>query len=276
MPWQASLNLDYRLANGTTVLHHQHQGPLRIFKSLYPEGPGVCHNVIVHPPGGLVEGDRLDIGIRVGQGAHALVSTPGATRFYRSEGTPAVQSVRLQLEAGARLEWLPLETLAYSGCQGVNELRWEMHPEAELMAWDVVSLGLPAAQQPFQRGTFTQTMEWPGRWLERGVIAADDERLMHSPLGLAGHSTLGTLVLARGTAWTRPQREALLEAARSTLAAHPLKPHCGVTCPNDNLLVVRALADQVEPIMQLWQALWAVLRLEAWQIKAPPPRIWHV
>jgi len=276
MPWHARLDLDYRQAGQTTVLHHRHQGPLRIFQSLYPEGPAVCHNVIVHPPGGLVEGDRLDIGVHVGEGAHALVSTPGATRFYRSQGTPAVQSVQLQLEAGARLEWLPLETLAYSGCQGINELRWHLHPEAELMAWDVVSLGLPAAQQPFQRGRFTQTMEWPGVWLEQGNIAAEDDRLLHSPLGLAGHSTLGTLVLARGTPWSRTQREALLDAVRAAVNGHPLEQQCGVTCPSEQLLVVRALADQVEPLMKLWQALWAVLRQEAWQLKAPPPRIWHV
>lgn len=276
MPWQASLNLDYRLVNGTSVLHHRHQGPLRIFQSLYPEGPAICHNVIVHPPGGLVQGDRLDIDVHVEEGAHALVSTPGATRFYRSEGEPAVQSVRLNVGAGAKLEWLPLETLAYSGCQGVNELRWQLHPEAELMAWDIVSLGLPAAEQPFQRGRFTQTMEWPGVWLEHGNVAADDARLMHSPVGLAGHSTLGTLVLARGTPWTRTERDTLLEAVKNTLAGHALARQCGVTCPNDRLLVVRALAAQVEPIMQLWQTLWAVLRLEAWQMQSPPPRIWHV
>lgn len=276
MPWHASLQLDYRQQAGTTVLHHQHQGPLRIFKSLYPEGPAVCHNVIVHPPGGLVEGDRLDIRVRVEEDAHALISTPGATRFYKSGGTPATQSVQLDVQAGARLEWLPLETLAYNGCQGVNELSWTLAPEAELLAWDVVSLGLPAASQPFERGAFTQTLRWPGQWLEHARIAADDARLLHSPLGLDGQSSLGTLVLASGSPWSRAHREHLLEALRATLATDPLATRCGVTCPNDQLLVVRALADQVEPIMRLWQQLWAVLRQQAWHMPTTPPRVWQV
>lgn len=276
MPWNASLHLNYRAQNSSTVLHHQHEGPLRIFKSLYPEGPSVCHNVIVHPPGGLVEGDRLDVTVQVAEGAHALISTPGATRFYKSGGDPATQHVQLEVQAGARLEWLPLETLAYNGCQAVNALHWSLAPGAELMAWDVVSLGLPAADQPFERGTYTQTMEWPGHWLEHASIAASDERLLHSPLGLAGQSSLGTLVLASGTPWTRAHREHVLETVRGTVQNSGLAACCGATCPNEHMLVVRALTSQVEPIMRLWQQLWAVLRQQAWHMDSTPPRIWQV
>ena len=58
MAWHASLQLDYRLERARTVARHQHDGPLRILQSLYPEGDAVCHNVLVHPPGGLVASDR--------------------------------------------------------------------------------------------------------------------------------------------------------------------------------------------------------------------------
>ena len=90
MPWQACLQLDYRVERARTVARHQHEGPLRVLQSLYPEGDAVCHNVLVHPPGGLVGGDTLDLHIGVGGDAHGLVTTcarsathpdrPGATR----------------------------------------------------------------------------------------------------------------------------------------------------------------------------------------------------
>lgn len=278
MSWQAQLHLQYhRHPSGQTLLRHQHSGPLRIFKSLYPEGPGICHNVIVHPPGGLVQGDCLDVNVILAQDAHALISTPGATRFYRSaSGELAQQQVRLQLESGSRLEWLPLETIAYDGCQAQNRVMLALAPGAELLAWDVVSLGLPAAGLPFASGNLLQHWEWPGVWLERACMAAEDKRLLQSPLALAGQTALGTLVLACGTSLARPRREALLEACRGVIEAHPLALRCGVTCPNDHMLVVRALAPQVEPLMQLWQSLWALLRREAWALGTQPPRIWSV
>lgn len=276
MGWLASLDLHYQVQQGRTVLHHVHQGPLRIFKSLYPEGPQVCHNVIVHPPGGLVGGDALSIRVQVDAGAQALLSTPGATRFYRSDGPSTSQHVHLRLGPGARLEWVPLETLAYDGCEGLNDLTFELDAGAELLAWDVLALGLPAAGQPYARGCLQQRMAWPGRWLEQGRLAADDTLLLDSPLGLAGHRCLGTLVLATGTAWPADRREALLAALRQVIDADPLAPQCAATAPNDALIVVRALADRVEPVMALWQSLWAQWRQHAWQSPSAPPRIWHV
>src|SRR3954467_765903 len=114
MPWHARLKLDSTLESGRTVARFAHDGPLRILQSIYPEGDAVCHNVLVHPPGGLVAGDTLQVQATAAAGAHGLVTTPGASRFYRSDGEPAVQDVRLRLAADARLEWLPLEALYYS------------------------------------------------------------------------------------------------------------------------------------------------------------------
>ena len=168
MPWHARLSLDYQRHGERTVLQHSHDGPLRIFKSLYPEGDAVCHNVIVHPPGGLVGGDVLDIGVQVGAGAHALVSTPGATRFYASDEAFATQQVRLQLDAGARLEWLPLETIAYPGCRADNRWSATLAEGAELMAWDVTALGLPGAASPTSRASSGSGWRFPAAgWSRR-------------------------------------------------------------------------------------------------------------
>lgn len=276
MAWQASLRLDYHRMAGRTVLQHQHTGPLRVFRSLYPEGDAICHNVIIHPPGGLVGGDVLDVRLQVGERAHALVSTPGATRFYASDSTPAVQRVHIQLEAGARLEWLPLETIAYPGCQAHNHLCATLAEEAELLAWDITALGLPAAGQPFDHGSFSQRLEIPGHWLEQARIDAGDTRLLNSPLGLGGHRCLGTLVLAGGTAFTRERREQLLDVVRDVLEGEAPPPVAGATCPDPHLLVLRAAAPLVEPLMELFQRVWGALRPAAWDLGAVPPRIWRV
>jgi urease accessory protein len=276
MPWHAQLDLNYRRESERTVLRHAHTGPLRILKSLYPEGERICHNVVIHPPGGLVGGDLLDVRVHAATDTHALVSTPGATRFYRSDGPRATQQVTLALDEGARLEWLPLETIAYSGCDAHNTLTATLAPGAEWLGWDVCALGLPTADQPFERGSLTQRLEIPGLWLEQARIDAADTRLLASPLGLGGQRCLGTLWLACGTALTRERREHLLETVRAVLEAQPHGVQAGATCPNPQMLVVRAVAPLVEPLMAQFQRVWAVLRAEAWGLTSVPPRIWKV
>ena len=279
MAWRGALSLAYRSeplrGSARTVLHDRHDGPLRVLASLYPEAPAVCHNVLVHPPGGLVGGDDLGIALKVGEDAHALVTTPGATRFYRSTGEPAVQRLAAQLARGARLEWLPLETLAYSGCIGRNAMRFELDPGAEMLGWDVLALGLPASDLAFERGSFEQRIELPGRWLERGVVDAADSRLLDSPLGWAGHRVLATLWFAAGSALATERRDRLLDGARAACDAHPLKASAGTTAVDDAVVVLRVLAPRVEPAMALLTRVWAVWREAAWQLPACVPRVWR-
>jgi urease accessory protein len=276
MPWHAQLHLHYRLDPPRTVLQHRHNGPLRILKSLYPEGDAICHNVVVHPPGGLVGGDLLDVTLHVDTGAHAMMGTPGATRFYASDNASATQQVAITLDPGARLEWLPLEAIAYPGCDALNAVRATLAEGAEMMGWDVTALGLPLAHQPYTSGRFRQRLEMPGIWLEQATIDATDTRLMQSLLGLAGQRCLGTFWFATGTALTRERREHLLEVVRTALQDCPADVQASATCPNDHVLAVRAVAPVVEPLMALFQRTWAKLRPAAWGLEATQPRIWKV
>jgi len=273
MAWRGSLAIDYRLRDGRTIAHDRHDGPLRVLRTLHPEG-GVCHSVLVHPPGGVVGGDELAIELTLGEGAHALVTTPGATRFYRSAEATATQTLRVVAGAASRLEWLPLETIAYSGCLATNALRFELAPGAEMIGWDVTALGLPESERPFDAGRFTQSIELPGRWLERGSIAAGDDRLLDSPLGWAGRRVLATMWFASGDSLDPARSDALLDAARSAAATHPLAATAGATSPQRGVIVVRALAERVEPAMELLQRIWRAWRPLAWGLAATAPRVW--
>lgn len=256
-----------------------------MLQSLHPEGPGICHNVLVHPPGGLVGGDMLDIRVHARAGSHGLITTPGATRFYRSEGEAAVQHARVRVDAEARLEWLPLEALCYSGCLAENRLELDLAPGAEMIGWDVSALGLPNAHQPFVKGHLQQHIEWPGVWLERGRINAGDKRLLDGSLGLAGHRCLASMFMLTGMPLTRTRRERLLDLTREMLPPHgssfdgsedgALPLFAGVTSPQPQVVVLRALAPMVEPAMGLLRRVWLAWRQELWQLGASTPRIWN-
>lgn len=274
MAWHAKLQLEYALEAGKTVARHTHNGPLRVLQSLYPDGDATCHNVLVHPPGGLVGGDTLDIAVLAHSGAHGLITTPGATRFYRSDGLPALQRTQLSLKAGARLEWVPQETICYSGCIAENRLMLDLEPEAELMGWDITALGLPHAKQPFVEGRFHQHLELPGVWLERGTIAANDSRLLHSPAGLAGQQCLALAFFITGSPMGRARRQNALDCARAVMADHELAAMAGITSPNTQVIVLRALAPVVEPAMDLIRAVRTQWLAHLWGQASNNPRIW--
>lgn len=289
MAWHGTLKLNYRVDHGSgtprCVAADWHEGPLRVLAALRPEGPAVCHSVLVHPPGGIAGGDRLELQLTLDEQAHALLTTPGATRFYRSAGAPAVQAVQARLAEGSRLEWLPLETLVYAGALAESRARFELAPGAEMIGREIVALGLPTAGKDFDRGCYTQHLELPGVWLERGTLDAQDRTLLDSPLGLARRRVLATLWFGAGTALAPQRRSALLAAARAlagqdeegplarsvddaTLTVH------GSTSPHERLVVLRVLAWRVEPAVDMLNRVWALWRQLAWGLPACTPRVW--
>lgn len=277
MAWHARLSLDHRMEDARCVARFEHEGPLRILQTLHPEGPAIAHNVLVHPPSGLVGGDVLDIDVRVHPGAHGLITTPGAARFYRSTGETAVQRASVAVAEGARLEWLPLEAICYSGCIAENHLVLDLAPGAEAIGWDVTALGLPASAQAFERGSLLQRLEVRGAWLERGRIAADDARLLDGPLGLAGRRCLATLFFATGTPLGRARREQALELANAAMAAHEGgELLAGATAPGSQVVAVRVLSPLVEPALALLKAIRAAWRPALWDLPATQPRTWAV
>jgi urease accessory protein len=290
MSWLGHLQLTYRLdthgADGAprTVAHDRHSGPLRVLQRLYPEGDAICHHVLVHPPGGIVGGDQLRIDADLGPGTHALITTPGATRFYRSNGATAVQDVNLRLAEGARLEWLPLETIAYDGCLAHNRLRVQLDGDASMMGWDILALGLPAANAPWSSGVYQQDVEIQDTWLDRAMIRAEDEVLLNSGLGWAERRVLATLWFATGVPLTPARQAALVDVARFLIesegangAAPGEMPHsllAAVTAPQNGFVVLRVLGHRVEDLQILIRSIRLSWRALAWSTPSHTPRIW--
>lgn len=278
MAWHGHLQLDYRHDGQRTIARDRHDGPLRVLKVLYPEGPGICHHVLVHPPGGIVGGDRLEIELALEAGAHALVTTPGATRFYRSAGEQAVQTMRARLAPGARLEWLPLETIAYRGTHAANRMRFELAEGATMIGWDLLALGLPASGMAFDEGRYEQQVELPGSWLDRGILDAAEPRfrqLLDSPLGWDRQTAMATMWCASGGENRTAFAEDLLEDARAVLDASPLSPRAGVSAPAPGVVVLRALSTRTEPLWETLQAVRHAWRRRLWDREAHSPRVWR-
>jgi len=170
--WDAELELTFANRNGRTVLaHERHHGPLLIQKTLYPEGPSPAHAIVLHPPAGIVGGDRLSLLTRCEPGAHALLTTPGATKWYRST-VPAVSETRLILAEDATLEFLPRESIVFDGARPRAAIVMEVAASARLLGWDLWCLGRTASGERFSSGVLELQTELRVagelQWLERG------------------------------------------------------------------------------------------------------------
>lgn len=265
--WHASLELAYARRDGVTVPSlRRHRGPLRVQKHFHPEGPAVCHHIVVHPPAGIVGGDALRISVEVGTGAHALITSPGAAKWYRG-ACDATLELSLTLADQSVLEWLPLETIVYSGAHCAIRNHIELSGSAQLLFADVLCLGRPGSGERFDQGRWRQTGEIrrDGRllWCEQSSVAGNDP-LLDSAAGLGGATVMGSLL------WVGPPVPEELHAACLAL---PLAGRAGATCLPD-AWSARCLCDSVEEAQHWLRSVWSLLRPTMLGRAAVAPRIW--
>src|SRR5471030_2213069 len=197
-PWQARLALEYGLRGRRTVLAGRaHSGPLLVQKPLYPEGDAVCHNIIVHPPGGIAGGDALELGVRLREDTAALLTTPGAGKWYRSMGPKASLVQNFDIGHGAVLEWLPQPAIVFNAARAETKTEVRLHEKALYMGWDMTCIGRTASGERFNSGELRQRTEvWQqGRrlWCEYARLAGGDPMLA-SKAGLAGCTVSATQI----------------------------------------------------------------------------------
>jgi len=270
--WQARLDLGFERRKEETILSRRtHQGPLRVQKPLFPEGPELCHAIILHPPAGIAGGDRLAIDIDVGAGAQALLTTPGAGKWYRSAGPLAEQEVRVKVGAGGTAEWLPQESIVFDGANAHMRTTVELTGDARYLGVETVCFGRRASGETFVNGGLRLATDIfiDGRplWYERGKIDGGSV-LMQSPVGLAGFSVCST-VIAAGVAVAAETLAACRAAASPEAAAQ-----FGVTAL-PQIFVGRYLGHSAEAARAWFVELWCALRPTVIGRLAAVPRIWN-
>ncbi|MBJ7313896.1 urease accessory protein UreD [Rugamonas sp. CCM 8940] len=269
--WRASLALRFADDGGTTrLVDNRHLGPLRVQKALYPEGGAVCHAIVVHPPGGVVGGDQLAIRAEVGAQAHALLTTPGAAKWYKANGKRSRQDVRLLVGAAASLEWLPQETIFFDHADVALEQHVALAADASYIGGEILCMGRRASGEAFGAGRISQRSQIRrgGKliWWEQGVLLGGR---LDSPLGMRGASVCATLIAAG-----KPLPAALLGELRDDLGALAGAVNVGVSQAK-GVLVARHLGDDSELARHIMLAVWRRLRPHLLERVAVVPRIWH-
>lgn len=289
--WHGCLQLDYSHRDGETIQTYAHaQAPLKVQRAFYPEGKEVCHSVVLHTAGGIVGGDRLSQNIHLQPHTHALITTASAAKVYRNQAiaiTPppvpliskeereaiaAKQTIHIQIDADACLEWLPQETIVFNGAVYRQDLRVELAPNATWLGWEITRFGRSARGEKFLQGEWrSHTEVWQqGRplWIDRQWLPGDSE-IFHSSHGLAGQPIIATL------SWLgQPVSSELIEKARMLWNAEDYQGEIGVTQLLSGLLCRYRGASTAE-VRNWFTDVWHLLCSSCLGRPSCPPRVWQ-
>jgi urease accessory protein len=262
--WAASLFLRYAVCGDRTALiERRHRGPLTVQRPFYPEKDGPCHTYLLHPPAGIVGGDDLEIVFELEADTNALVTTPGATRWYYSDARLATSTQTAHVATGATLEWLPQETLLFDGANAKLTTRIELQGDAGFLGWEILGFGRPACGETFDNGTLDFRFEL---WRDSSLLLRERLCSKGRPAGLNEHAALMTLVACHA------DNSALVDARQVCEGFDDIL--CAPTLIGD-LLICRGLAQDCAPLSILARELWRALRPQLLGREAVPPRIWQ-
>lgn len=356
MSWASSLALSFdtvkhtNTAEGTAtdfktrLYHRKHTGALMVQRALYPElsvQQGICHILMLYPPAGIAGGDTLTMDLRLDNGSHAVITTPGAGKWYGKDSvsqknkalshqsatqsnldanisvevdTPtggkdtaqnemaayASQHVQARIEADARLEWLPQESIIYNEANMHAVSRFDLTDSSSLLTWEISVFGRQAYDEQFLQGHYHTGLNI---YREDKVIVAErvaqsaQSRWFTSNLGLASQHIYGSFWAVPSLSDVHDNRalsasqtmqstetaqattkqaltrylDSTVVALRQVIAQAELPVYCTHNCQAVN---IRYIGSDVRACFEAFYQLREVLRDHWWQLEPCRPRIW--
>ena len=265
--WIAELELRFSKSKSKTFLStRKHIGPLTIQRPFYPEGD-LCHLYLLHPPGGIVGGDQLSIEVNTDSNSSSLLTTPGATKVYRtSDHKHSTINQNFIVAEDSSFEWLPMETIVFPGANSQFSSKLLLSGNARVAAWEVYCLGRPAINESFDFGSLNFSLEL---WRDGIPILLDklmiDKTELESVVGLRGFPVFGTFIISK-------TNKKVLETVR-TMMIETDSCVTGVTQIED-IIIVRSLAKKTYLMQDLFKKIWQTVRPLVFNREATIPRIW--
>ncbi len=265
--WFALLDLEISEKNGKSVVSRSGQkGPLTIQNPFYPEGD-ICHLYLLHPPAGIVGGDALQLNVSTIEKGSVLLTTPGATKFYRSNGKIARQLQSFTIDNNCSLEWLPQETIYFPDSFAELRTLVNLSGNGRFIGWDIHCLGLPANNEDLGKGevNISLTIQRDDKPLLIEALHISPQKAAYQAAFLRNQQVLGTFIATSCN-------KVILENLREDIYVDS-NNNFSATCIDD-LLVVRYLGPSTIEAKKLFLKAWQTVRPHVLQRKSRQPRIW--
>lgn len=268
------LRLTYERRDGKTIIARSHcTSPWHLLPAIYLDDTGAAYTLLLNPSGGMVGGDHLSINMQLDKEAHVLISAPSANRVYRSLDEVSVQEVQVTVGSSAVLEWVPEPTIPFAGSRYRQELHVTLAPGATTFLWDA-----------FAAGRIARGERWAFASLENEIqITTASGASALERIALDPNTDLGRIGLAER--WDYVASLFVISDAVATETwsrletrlAEILDGHVGPILGGVSTLAVpgvavKLLARTAPDLTSVREALWAVVRMELWNL---PPVAWR-
>jgi urease accessory protein len=224
----------------------------------------------VNPSGGLVGGDHVSVEAQLHAGTHVLMTSPSANRVYRSLSEPAVQEVCLSVGPGARLEWLPEVTIPFSGSRFRQSIHVDLAPGATVVLWDAMASGRVAMRE---RWAFASVENEIRIRTPLGGSVVERYRLVPGRLpgsvGLVGSWDYVASLFVIGDAVAADVWKRLDVVLAAILEQRPGLVLGAVSTPATSGLAVKLVARSAPDLTDTFEAIWAAVRKELWNLPVP-------
>ncbi|WP_238941578.1 urease accessory protein UreD [Jannaschia sp. Os4] len=230
-------------------------------KAMLPRTHGVPEVVFLNTAGGITSGDRLSYALEVGAGAEVVAATQTAERGYRATDGPGRLDVRLSVGAGARLDWLPQETILFEGADLRRRTEVDLAADADLLMVESVVLGRAAMGEAVARARLDDR-----RRVARGGPPLHDDHLALDAATLADPAALGDSAALASLVLAAPNAADAVGPLRRLLDSQAVRAACGAW---DGRLVLRLAASAAQPLRRALVSAIVTLR------GRPVPRVWQ-
>ena len=243
--------------------------PLQALEPVDLDGTGSLTLFLLNPTGGVLGGDRLESRVDLGAGCQVCLSTPSATRVYRSAGSPSRQHMSARVGDGARFEYMPDHVIPSPGARFIQSIDLELAPGASAVLCDAWSVGRPARGET-----------WAFDLLDSSITARDAEGLifkdrfaLHGARGWGGVGGTEGMAYVASVLCVAPAHSrlnGLVEAIGDSLSSGNLESHTGVTALARGGVLVRILAPSAPAMQRSIEVAWGCCRDWLWSM---PPQI---
>jgi urease accessory protein len=224
--------------------------------------------VLVNTSGGLAGGDRVSIAVKLGSEAAATITTQAAEKVYRSLGPDSAVETQLKLSEGARLEWLPQESILFDGACLDRRISAKLAPDSRLLACESLVFGRVARGETMTHGRVREFwhIERGGRaaWVDRFGLSGGIGARLDGP-GFRGARALATAL------YVGPDAPAMLPLARQVAEAEG-----GGASLINGVLVARLLDANPARLRDGLARLLGALRRAAFGSPAGVPPLWAI